>query len=38
VFGRRGASVVDPFGNIPGLMRNPHYLEVLEATLTARAD
>jgi predicted enzyme related to lactoylglutathione lyase len=24
-----GASVVDPFGNILGIMRNPHYLEVL---------
>jgi predicted enzyme related to lactoylglutathione lyase len=24
------ASVVDPFGNIVGLMRSPHYLEVLE--------
>jgi predicted enzyme related to lactoylglutathione lyase len=26
------ASVVDPFGNILGLMYNPHYLEVLAAT------
>jgi predicted enzyme related to lactoylglutathione lyase len=26
------ASVVDPFGNILGIMRNPHYLEVLEST------
>lgn len=25
------ASVVDPFGNILGLMYNPHYLEILEA-------
>ena len=25
------ASVIDPFGNILGLMRSPHYLEVLEA-------
>jgi predicted enzyme related to lactoylglutathione lyase len=25
------ASVVDPFGNILGLMYNPHYLEVLSA-------
>src|SRR5438270_263535 len=25
------ASLVDPFCNILGLMRNPHYLEVLEA-------
>ena len=24
------ASVVDPFGNILGIMYNPHYLEVLE--------
>jgi hypothetical protein len=23
------ASVVDPFGNILGIMYNPHYLEVL---------
>jgi hypothetical protein len=23
------ATVVDPFGNILGIMRNPHYLEVL---------
>ncbi|TMR21422.1 VOC family protein [Nonomuraea turkmeniaca] len=26
------ASVVDPFGNILGIMRNPHYLEVLTRT------
>jgi predicted enzyme related to lactoylglutathione lyase len=26
-----GASVIDPFGNVLGIMRNPHYLEVLEA-------
>ena|SRR5690349_19411879 len=25
------ASVVDPFGNILGIMQNPHYLQVLEA-------
>jgi len=25
------ASVVDPFGNILGLMVNPHYLKILEA-------
>ncbi|MCB0156241.1 MAG: VOC family protein [Anaerolineae bacterium] len=25
------ASVVDPFGNILGLMANPHYLEILNA-------
>lgn len=24
------ASVVDPFGNILGIMHNPHYLEVLD--------
>ncbi|MFI8308347.1 VOC family protein [Streptomyces sp. NPDC085927] len=24
------ASVVDPFGNILGIMHNPHYLEILE--------
>jgi len=29
------ASVVDPFGNILGLMYNPHYLEVLDATRKA---
>ncbi|HYO30690.1 MAG TPA: VOC family protein [Thermomicrobiales bacterium] len=27
-----GASVIDPFGNILGIMDNPHYLEVLGAT------
>jgi predicted enzyme related to lactoylglutathione lyase len=26
------ASVVDPFGNVLGVMHNPHYLEVLDAT------
>ena len=26
------ASVVDPFGNILGIMTNPHYLEVLGST------
>ena len=26
------ASVVDPFGNILGLMSNPHYLEILNST------
>lgn len=26
------ASVVDPFGNILGIMYNPHYLEMLAAT------
>jgi hypothetical protein len=29
------ASVVDPFGNILGLMYNPHYLEVLGAMKNA---
>ncbi|BDZ46865.1 VOC family protein [Naasia aerilata] len=24
------ASVVDPFGNVLGVMQNPHYLEILE--------
>jgi hypothetical protein len=24
-----GASVIDPFGNILGIMDNPHYLDVL---------
>ncbi len=28
------AAVVDPFGNILGVMQNPHYLEVLAATKT----
>jgi hypothetical protein len=27
--GFKTASVVDPFGNVFGLMYNPHYLEVL---------
>lgn len=26
------ASVVDPFGNVIGIMTNPHYLEVLKGT------
>ncbi len=26
------ASIVDPFGNILGIMYNPHYLEVLSST------
>lgn len=30
-----GASVVDPFGNILGIMYNPHYLEVLDSTKKA---
>ncbi len=25
------AAVVDPFGNVLGIMRNPHYLEILAA-------
>ncbi|MGC4944175.1 VOC family protein [Kribbella sp. DT2] len=25
------ASVVDPFGNVLGIMHNPHYLEIVEA-------
>jgi predicted enzyme related to lactoylglutathione lyase len=29
------ASVVDPFGNVLGVMYNPHYLEVLDATRKA---
>ena len=26
------ASVIDPFGNILGVMHNPHYLEILGQT------
>jgi predicted enzyme related to lactoylglutathione lyase len=29
------ASVVDPFGNVLGVMHNPHYLEILAARTTA---
>lgn len=29
------AAVVDPFGNVLGVMTNPHYLEVLASTRTA---
>jgi predicted enzyme related to lactoylglutathione lyase len=29
------ASVVDPFGNVLGVMYNPHYLDVLGSTPTA---
>jgi predicted enzyme related to lactoylglutathione lyase len=29
------ASVVDPFGNVLGVMHNPHYLEVLTARTKA---
>lgn len=28
--GFRTASVVDPFGNLLGIMNNPHYLQILE--------
>ncbi|MEP7766204.1 VOC family protein [Sanguibacter sp. 25GB23B1] len=27
-----GAAVLDPFGNVLGIMRNPHYLDVLART------
>ncbi|WP_405062737.1 VOC family protein [Kribbella sp. NBC_01505] len=30
--GFRTASVVDPFGNLIGIMNNPHYLEIVEST------
>ena len=30
------ASVVDPFGNVLGIMHNPHYLEMLAARAGAR--
>ena len=29
------ASVIDPFGNILGIMHNPHFLEVLAARTKA---
>jgi predicted enzyme related to lactoylglutathione lyase len=29
------ASVVDPFGNVLGVMTNPHYLEILAASASA---
>jgi predicted enzyme related to lactoylglutathione lyase len=29
------ATVIDPFGNILGIMQNPHYLEVLQQTAKA---
>lgn len=29
------ASVIDPFGNVLGIMSNPHYLEVLAGTINA---
>ena len=32
-----GASVIDPFGNVLGVMYNPHYLEVLETTGSGQA-
>lgn len=28
------ASVIDPFGNVLGIMHNPHYLEILAARTT----
>ncbi|WP_324649962.1 VOC family protein [Georgenia sp. H159] len=31
------ASVVDPFGNVIGVMHNPHYLEMVEARATTSA-
>lgn len=30
------ASVVDPFGNVLGIMHNPHYLEIVEARRSNR--
>jgi predicted enzyme related to lactoylglutathione lyase len=30
------ASVIDPFGNILGVMTNPHYLEILTAESTSK--
>lgn len=32
------ASVVDPFGNILGVMFNPHYLDILAARTKAQAE
>jgi predicted enzyme related to lactoylglutathione lyase len=29
------ASAVDPFGNILGIMYNPHYVEILESRMKA---
>ena len=29
------AAVIDPFGNILGVLYNPHYLEILRASETA---
>jgi predicted enzyme related to lactoylglutathione lyase len=31
------AAVVDPFGNILGIMENPHYLEILERDRARRS-
>jgi catechol 2,3-dioxygenase-like lactoylglutathione lyase family enzyme len=31
------AAVVDPFGNVLGIMRNPHYLEMLGASRASAA-
>ncbi|SDD11741.1 hypothetical protein SAMN05216410_2875 [Sanguibacter gelidistatuariae] len=36
--GFRTAAVVDPFGNILGVMQNPHYLEVLDGTGATAGD
>ncbi len=33
--GFTGGAVIDPFGNILGLMYNPHYLEMLQQLTTA---
>jgi hypothetical protein len=33
--GQKGKAVVDPFGNILGIMYNPHYLEVLSSAQKA---
>lgn len=32
------ASVVDPFGNVLGIMYNPHYLDVLKSTMERSGD
>jgi predicted enzyme related to lactoylglutathione lyase len=32
------ASVIDPFGNILGIMYNPHYLEMFEAGATQKTE
>jgi predicted enzyme related to lactoylglutathione lyase len=33
----RTAAVVDPFGNVFGIMHNPHYLEMLDASRAVAA-